>query len=99
MTEKINGRPRNDGQPAGKYATTALYEFLSKNLPQFDRHGTFSVPEFAAFLGYTKFHMYRTIESNRLSGKMFTKLVELTDLKKEDLLPFAPKDVQTLLNG
>jgi len=99
MAEKINGRPRNDGSPAGKYSTTDLFKLLSERLTEYHRHGSFSVPDFADALGYTKMHMYRTIESNRLSRKMFAKLVEETGLTKEELLPYAPADIRILLTN
>jgi hypothetical protein len=102
MTKMTNGRPRSDGAPTGLFTTTELYALLCKKLPQFCVGGELSVPRLAQALGYTKFHMYRVIEENRVTRNLLTRLTTATELnaqplmKKEDLLPFAPEDIRAL---
>jgi hypothetical protein len=95
----MNGRPRADGKPAGHFKTTKLYKMLRKSLPDFCKDGELYVPVLAKTLGYTNYHVYRTLGANEVSRDMFSRLLKCCPtLNKKDLLPFAPEDVRALLN-
>lgn len=107
---RTSGRPRADGKESGAFAKdNPLYDLLVEGFPQLceqmpDGNGGFTkslnIKLFSERLGYSRFHVYRSINERTLSVELARKIAATSDglVQFEELKSYLPKKIQSLLN-